>query len=299
LLHYAVLQGGISGASTYRIHGSGVDAVLKVASRDAPAATLERARRELRFYLDLATAIPVRVPRLLGWAEEESGLALLLAAHAPAQSPRRADFGGIARNIALLHAAFWDKTEALSEYGWLRPANRATDREAVERARQWWRALAVQPATGHLVTPHALSQVMYLLAEISQLDTALEALPLTLCHGDCHTGNLLCDGEGHWIWADWQEVGPARGPEDISFLLQRSAGLPARVEEEIIGAYRDQLAAAGVAIDRDTVRRVMDASELGTWLLHWPVYLLSMPAPEKKLGRMLKRMRDMERRLDL
>lgn len=276
-----------------------MDAVLKVVSAEGTSSTLERMRRELRFYLELARDIPLRVPRLLGWIDGDSGLALLLSAYTPVRTPRRTDFAGIARDIALLHGAFWERTETLSGYSWLRSASDATDMESVERAQQWWQALAGQEATRHLVTARVLSWLERLLGDISQLDGALEGLPLTLCHGDCHTGNVLRDGEGHWVWADWQEVGLSRGPEDLSFLLQRSNGLPATVEYEVISAYCDQLAAAGISVEGQVVRWVLDAFELRTGLLQWPVFILSMPAPEKRLRRMLKRMRDTERRYGL
>src|SRR5437867_12193548 len=85
---YDVLQGGISGSYVFRMQTGGDPAILKLTLPDSDACVVERARREMQFYLHLAGEIPLRVPRLLGaLADDEVGTAILLAAYRAATHP--------------------------------------------------------------------------------------------------------------------------------------------------------------------------------------------------------------------
>jgi hypothetical protein len=110
---------------------------------------------------------------------------------------------------------------------------------------------------------------------VPEIGATLEPFPRTLCHGDCHIGNLLRDGEGNLVWADWQEVGISRGPEDLSFPLQRAFPTGETCfAEAAITQYRARLEAeTGEPVSLDDVRRAMDGYELRARLLEWPTYL--------------------------
>jgi hypothetical protein len=77
------------------------------------------------------------------------------------------------------------------------------------------------------------------------------------------------------VWADWQEAGIGLGPEDLSFLFQRAWAAGASVPQDAaIRAYHLSLqTAVGQSIDLQTLRRVLDVSELRTLLLLWPPFL--------------------------
>src|SRR5690242_19388617 len=72
-----VLQEGISGADTYRLTLAVGDAVLKVTAQSKGRLATERAARELAFYRELAAQLPLPTPRLLAWAADDAGSALL------------------------------------------------------------------------------------------------------------------------------------------------------------------------------------------------------------------------------
>jgi Ser/Thr protein kinase RdoA (MazF antagonist) len=132
-----------------------------------------------------------------------------------------------------------------------------------------------------------------LLRQRRDLDRALDALPVGLIHGDCHTGNLLVDDSGEFCWADWQEVGVGHGPEDLALLWQRAefgGAVPPR--QAMLDAY---LAARGLRsepTDPGAVRAAV-AAELRLLLLDWPFYLVG--AEDAARDRLIRRFQELSR----
>ena len=94
------------------------------------------------------------------------------------------------------------------------------------------------------------------------LMSELDQMPMTLCHGDYHSGNLLWDelGEPSTVWAvDWQA--PAIGPAilDVSVLLGTSATRDnlKLVRQEYLPEYHGALIDSGV-IDYEYQRFLSD-----------------------------------------
>jgi Ser/Thr protein kinase RdoA (MazF antagonist) len=291
------LPGGVSGSSAYQVTLDGEQVILKATAADVDGPVLERARREAEFYQRLAHAIPVRVPRVLGTAITPAcGVCLLLARYDTCPSPAEwtePDYLTVSEELGRLHAAFWNQEEWLSQYPWLK-VRRTADTSAHSRAAHgYWQALRDEERFRSVLTPQRWRAIQALLRRIEAIDAAFEALPVTLCHGDCHTGNLLQDSDGSLVWADWQEVGIGRGPEDLSFLLQRaSAEGGAFCESSLVEAYRESLGTApGEDLPTTTILAVLHASELRTRLLYWPAYLKD--ASEPTLERMVERMMDL------
>jgi hypothetical protein len=83
ILRYEVLQGGISGASTYQVELTSERVVLKIADGASSRDVLERAHRERRFYHGLSSLIPLRLPTFLGAVTDASASRLCLAAYQP------------------------------------------------------------------------------------------------------------------------------------------------------------------------------------------------------------------------
>ena len=270
---------GISGSRVYRVWLGGHDAVFKVTDAEAPPWVLQRARRELSFYHTLASQVPLRVPELLGSCDDDVvGTCLLLARYDPTPPPAQwpaDDATEVARQLARLHASFWGATRQLAAYTWLRRPPAHTDEEAVIHARDEWHALSRSDRFSALFSPDVCRALDSGLERTPMLDAAIQALPETLCHGDCHVGNLLRDPQGRFVWTDWSEVGFEVGPTDLSFLIQRANAEGARFSvDELSAAYHRRLVeAVGQAVSVDAIRRVMDASELRTRLLEWPHYL--------------------------
>src|SRR5207249_2718428 len=86
---YQVLQGGISGSYVFCVQSYGGQAILKLTLPGSEAYVMERARREMQFYLHLAGEVPLRMPRLIGaLADDEVGTAILLVACRAAAHPQ-------------------------------------------------------------------------------------------------------------------------------------------------------------------------------------------------------------------
>ena len=283
---YAFLTGGASGSYTYRLWGAEGQCVLKVAQPASPPYVRRRARREIKFYRTLASALPLRVPRMLASAlgRADSGCALLLAACERPLGPfawRDADYLELAGQLARLHAAFWGRADQLAHWQWLRPPAKITQMD-LRRARQAWRAIWDQPQNADILSAARRQRFRRLLAQIADVPRLTAGLPLTLCHNDCHIDNLLREAGGGLVWADWQEVGAGYGPDDLSFFIQRATAAGARPPvKAMVDEYCQQLAALiGGRVAADAVRRHMATFELRTRLVYWPAYLASA-APDQ------------------
>lgn len=273
------LAGGASGSGVFHLaFADGSGAVLKVTTRPA---WRQKARRETRFYRELASEVPVRVPRLLASADSAPASCLLLSAAAPAPTPLLwgdADWLRVARDLGALHGS----TDAaqLDRLRWLSRPRRVPADEARAAEASWTRL-----GCGSLAAS--------LLRQRRELDGALDALPVGLIHGDCHTGNLLVDDSGDFCWADWQEVGVGHGPEDLALLWQRAefgGAVPPR--QAMLDAY---LAARGLGSGpTDPVAaRAAVAAELRLLLLDWPKYLVGADGAAR--DRLIRRFRELSR----
>ena len=294
LIGYVVLAGGASGATAYRLRFPQGDLVLKVTRPEAPGYLLEQARREILFYRHLASTVRVRVPSVIGSCQGEAvGACILLEAYEPSPEPAawsESRYLEAAEHLGRFHAGFWGKERELSALGWLR---RVEDLEEgdIRQAYTHWERLRAEGRFEAVLTPQRHEWILGMLGRIRRVQTAPSSFPVTLCHGDFHIDNILVDRSGGMVLADWQEVGPGRGPEDLSFFLQRASFSGGRVpEEQMIRAYRHSLVVStGEDVAESDIRRVADASELRTRLLHWPAFLAS--ASERQLAELLGRIR--------
>jgi hypothetical protein len=293
--HYELLQGGISGTATYRVWLETEQVVLKIADSDSPPGVLERARREMLFYRDLAHHIPLRVPTILGIAPDGPAPCLCIQAYDPAPPISvwtDKQYLDVASQLGRFHAAFWNRTDQLAHLPWLRkqsPADAATRRHAAAS----WHTLAQQPDGASALDLDEITWIEYAISRVDRLEALLRDFPSTLCHGDCHHGNLLLDEGGGWRWADWQEVGIGCGPEDLSFFFQRAGFAGGKVPEAAaIDAYHRSLeSATGRRITRASIKQVIDASELRTILLFWPPFFSYLSS--RQLADLMRRLHDL------
>lgn len=274
-----LLSGGVSGASTYRVHGLSEPCILKVTEAESAKYVRARAYREIRFYNELAARVPLSTPRVLGSLLEESGYyALLIAAYQPMQPAselRAEDVTEIAAQLARFHALYWNRANQLDNRSWLAqppPADLTSD---ARHAREMWLALAQRPQFHTILTQSTLQAIDTALKDVTTTPASGPHTAMTLCHGDCHLDNLLRDQEGHLIWADWQEVGIGYGPSDLSFFLQRVEANGAAIAHDlVVTAYCTALEAAGVAgVGEHAITSAMKESERRTRLLYWPDYM--------------------------
>lgn len=269
------LRGGISGAATYRVIVAPVGAIVCKLTRAGCAHYVwERALREWRFYRHLRPHQPLRTPRMLASTCDERGLALALTAYhspIPASQWTRRGFLAVADHLAHLHAAHWNDTESLATHAWLRRRGFTSSPRERERATVAWRTLASE---AHIPLER-IEPALRLLDRLDDLERTIAAYPVTLLHGDCHADNLLRDGAGRLIWADWQEVGVGPGPADLVFFLERALYDGAEIHAEAMlaryyGALETRL---GHPLDLIAVRQAAAALEVRDWLLAWPSFL--------------------------
>ncbi len=286
------LAGGLSGSSVYHLDLAGHAMVLKVTPPGKDRQLMMRAGREVLFYQDLATHVPVLVPRVLGLDfNETEGAVLLLAAYLPSPSPGAwtvHTYVEVARQLGRLHGTFWDKTTASSLPDWLHAKPAVTPAQCREAAKVW-HVLGERDDLRDVLAPYRRS-LEHLVTSIPTLDLHMTTVPATVCHGDCHAGNLLLDRAGAWIWADWQEVRLGPGVDDLAFFWQRAfaeADTPPPYDA-MVQAYAASLATGdGIQITREQLERALAWSELRSWLVDWPSFLsfLSTARMERVLQR--------------
>lgn len=271
---FTPLTSGQSGARTNRVElVDGRIAVLKTTTTDAPPQTAARGRREAMFYRELAPLLATPTPPLLRPPiVDADGTAILLLPLQPAPPATRWTpdmFVAIATSLAALSIAV--PVPALTEMSWLRPPPLTTATET-EQASSDWTALRAWTSP-ELITDAVLALVDSVLTAIAHVDTLAGERPV-LCHGDCHTENVLIGGTGELVLADWQEVGWSGWGADLSFLCQRALLAEVPVAR-MIDAYLSAI--GGGAADRGQLVVSMAAHELRTTVLHWPVFLPLSP----------------------
>jgi Ser/Thr protein kinase RdoA (MazF antagonist) len=228
--------------------------------------------------------------------DDTHGIYLLLAAYQPSPPPAKWDearYIEMAQQLGRFHATFWDKTDTLTEFRWLRRREQESIDTEIQNAYSYWQNLKNEQRFENVLTVRYYRLVHELLKQIKDIELVIQSLPLTLCHGDCHIDNLLEDTSGNLIWSDWQEVGLGRGPEDLSFFFQRARASDGKPPyDKMINAYQSSLEAV---VDKEvplvSIQRVIDGFELRTRLLHWPAYLVQ--APEERVADMLHRIEEL------
>lgn len=302
ILTEQLLAGGLSGSSILYLDLADQATVLKTIPSGADRQLIQRACREALFYRDLATRVPVIVPRVLGLdLDDVEGPALLLVAYSPSPEPNdwaERDYVQVARQLGQLHGAFWNKTTTSPLPDWLHVKPGVTVTQCRDAVALWDR-LGQRDDLHQVLKPYQ-RVLENLLTSIPALDPQLSTMPPTLCHGDCHTGNLLQGPAGEWIWADWQEVRLGPGVDDLAFLWQRAfAASSVRPPfDAIVQAYSAGLhAAGGVAVSREQLDRELDWAELRSWAVDWPGYLSAVS--RDRIGCVLRRIEMLIHRLAL
>ncbi|MCW3819340.1 aminoglycoside phosphotransferase family protein [Micromonospora sp. DR5-3] len=242
-----------SGAGVCAVRTSdGRAAYLKVTPATLGPQAIAAARRELRFYTEIAPVAPVRAPRLLDCLDAGDGVAVLLAA---AGETRRVPewttgtWAALGRDLAGLHdmpiptGTDWQRPDALQEA--------LTDPNLAEIDSFW---------------ASALPQLGELLARRAELMEQLRALPPAFVHGDCHTANLV-HSAGAIVFCDWQAAGIGRPASDLAFLSVRATPNGAIVPPALLDAYLDAR-----ACDRRALRRALLAEELAVFVFLWPAF---------------------------
>jgi Ser/Thr protein kinase RdoA (MazF antagonist) len=226
-------------------------AYLKITPASLGVEALDGARRELRFYRQLATEVPVRTPPLLDALETDLGVALLLAAvghqvnvdawSAPAWSTLGQDLAGL--HTVPVDGQDWSRPDALLD---------AMSEPAFDTITKFWGD--VLPGLPDLLTFR---------------DTVREELawqPVVLVHGDCHTGNILHAPDG-LVFCDWQSTGVGRATSDLTHLSVRATPAGVTVPRDLVTAYLDRRGG-----DPAALKRALILEELAVFVFLWPPF---------------------------
>lgn len=206
-------------------------------------------RREARFYAEIASELPLRVPRPIwsGWSDEDESQYFMLLedlSESGCSFPTSQDYEtdqsveGMIDSLATLHGHYWASPRFSQDWTWIEPPMRSSIGPLlVEQGMKQF---------GHRMPPafHALA-TLYLDHNEAVCDL-LDAGPETLTHGDSHIGNTFMD-HGEVGLLDWACVCRAPGIRDVSYYLCNSVPTSVRREREsaLLERYLEKLAASG------------------------------------------------------
>jgi hypothetical protein len=190
-------------------------------------AVLDIFRSEVRFYLEIAPEIGIRVPACYQAEVTDDGTLLVLedlSSWHPGADPVAA-----ARVLAGLHARWSGRAPV--RWPWLRPVGAAVD--LVESLYdQTWPTLE----TRHDLTPAVRDLAGKLVGNVAASESEIgRAGPLTLAHGDASLPNMRTSAAAEIALLDWEDVSAAPGIADLAWLLVSSVE-PTRWPE-VVAAY--------------------------------------------------------------
>jgi hypothetical protein len=209
---------------------------------------------EARFYRDVATAVPVRVPGLLYAELDDDGYVMLLEdlEVSGCRFPRPTDddvvavVDSIVDELAALHAQYWAHPALDRELSWVAEGMRI----AFGSGGRFMRMALDQFAADMPPAYRRLGELY--VARAAEIAELWAAPPPTLAHGDPHMGNLFVDGRRAGFF-DWGMVMRKAGMWDVAYVICNSVPTEIRRANEPawIEQYRAALATRGIALDAD------------------------------------------------
>jgi len=177
---------------------------------------------EIRFYKELGKNPGIRVPQFY-FGDADSGYFVLLLedlSHLRVGDETRpgsvADAYAAVRNIACLHAHWWDRQE-LAELQWLhRPQDPVAAQSRQQVYLEAWSAVSRQLET--FLHPDVHEIGARLGPKLAQVWSNTSTGALTLNHGDYRLANLFFDGD-QVVTFDWQFVNQGPPALDLADLL--------------------------------------------------------------------------------
>jgi hypothetical protein len=245
---------------------------------------LEGGQKEIFFYRELASRLPVDTPRVLDARILDDGRAWLLMEEITGVKDGltwdEVDYKAVLSDMARLHAHFWAKTGWLDDCVWLWRADDESLRALVAARR---RDLDVIAASW---LPQALPEVF----EVDRLSLAIRVLeqpenvfgPLlaagtTLVHGDYWFHNVQITNAGRRALVDWQGPQVWSGLWELAYFLNLLLAVgPGVYREELpfdedlmISWYADALAEAGVVLSKNAFDQALMSARIWHPLQHW------------------------------
>lgn len=210
---------------------------------------------EVRFYQDVAPAVPVSLPPVLAAQSALGrGTTLVLAdvteagarPGSPGEMLTAAQATLVIDQLAHLHARFWQYPQRDHMYRWLAgPVRRLEDSLGTALAVPLMRR-GLQRA-GHTIPKALHAPAMRYARQRRRVMRILEAGPRTLVHHDCHPGNLFWQ-QGQPGFLDWQLVRFGEGIGDVAYFLATALDPTTRRQHEaaLLARYQQRLTDHGV-----------------------------------------------------
>ncbi|HVM39279.1 MAG TPA: phosphotransferase [Acidimicrobiia bacterium] len=237
---------------------------------------------EARFYAALGDDLPVRAPRVWFAAADEAGgyvmvLEDLLGTGCRFPAPADADVDEVAAStveeMARLHARFWESsrfdTVGGGDLAWMPTragfGGLGDSPEAAAAAGEFVRR-AVEPFRGTQSAAFNAVADLYV-AHTEEVLARWDEGERTLIHGDAHMNNLFVDGRRTGFF-DWAMLSRSPGVRDVSYFCCYSLPRDVRrsVEDDLLRAYLDALAAEGVSLDTDDAWRQYRLFSVYAWV---------------------------------
>lgn len=211
---------------------------------------------EARFYRDVASDVPVRVPVVHHASTDDDGRYIMVLEDLEASGcrfPRPGDddvadaVAAVIDGLAHLHARFWASPRLQTDLAWVASGGRV----AFEGGGPF-----IQKALdrfGDEMGPTFRRLAELYVEHTPRVAELLAAGPPTLIHGDPHLGNLFMDGAQAGFF-DWGMVWRATGMRDVAYVLGNSTRPEVRRahEREWIAHYVDVLRASRIELDLET-----------------------------------------------
>jgi hypothetical protein len=234
-------------------NGAPASVIAKFATSDSRRREISKSiglyQREVDFYNQRARNVSVRTPRsYYAGTAEGGGVCALFLEDFPDHRPGDETVGLKIKDaelaitqIAGLHGPYWNrmKDDPLPRLP-LAP---------LDRYAQAWEIM--EDSFGDLVPDELRANRDRYLTAIPKLQEWINAGPTTLIHGDFRLDNLLFgpkDSADPFVAVDWQAIRPARGMQDVAYLVSHSMDVEDRrtSESRLLEIYSNALSEYGV-----------------------------------------------------
>jgi len=255
------------------------------------AVTYDMYGREIRFYRNLASRLPIRTPRCLAAEHDPQSHRFVLVLEDltgcrmgdQLAGADRADAERVVRLLAGLHGATWNRRlEGVISHDF--PAQ---SRGMAAGFRSGWPA--VLERFPDLVPDTARARARRLEERIPDLIRQLTETEQCLVHADVRLDNVLFDG-GNTVLVDWQSVCISSGEQDLAYFLTQSLSDEVwdRHADTLIRLYHATLTEHGVT--GHSLARCRERFRIASvYLLSWAVVIAGTLDMGNDRGRALAR----------
>ena len=171
---------------------------------------------------------------------------------------------GVVELLASLHGRFWRSPRFQGDLAWLQTYAHRPGGSFMRRFFTWSEKRFM--AQDRVVPDPVRRLTKTYVQNQPALTRVWEALPQTLCHGDCHLGNTYGNPDGTAGIYDWQVIHRMNGLRDFAYFLMHSVPTELRRAEEksLLERYLQVLADSGAGSDVPSFAEAWDTYRLLT-----------------------------------